>query len=81
MSELPSYYERLLQVIQSDVEELLQEPDISKRSPKKILDYLTMASKCEEQISAYNDTTTDDWNSLSPEAQRKILEIIENDRS
>lgn len=79
MSDLEDYYERLLDVLKADVESLLAEPDLAKRSPKQIKSYLDLMAECEAKLDSFNDLEAD-WDKLSPEARRQIEDIIKNDR-
>ncbi len=78
MSELNHYYERLLQVIQNDVDIMLTNPDPLARPPKAILELLKAGQACEEALKA-SDTSEEQWNRLSTEARKQIDEIIKRD--
>lgn len=81
MNELITYYQRLFQVISDDVEHMLTEPDPAKRAPKMIMEYLKLATQCQEQISQLSaqDSLQNEWSKLSAEALEKIDEIIKQD--
>lgn len=81
MSDLHLYYRRLYELIAGDVEVLLSEPDMTKRSPKIILEYLKMASQCQLSMQELDksDTKNDLWTQLSPAARIKIESIIKTD--
>ncbi len=70
------YYLRLLNLIESDIDIMISEPDITKRSPKVILEYLKMATQCQESLQ--NDSAADEWENLPTELQVQIDAIIES---
>ncbi len=78
MSILNQYYERLLNVLQNDVDALLSVEDPAARSPKTILELLKMAGQCEEALKLVDDSA-DQLARLSPAAQKAIDEIIRKD--
>ncbi len=79
ITDLNIYYLKLLNLIESDIDTMISEPDITKRSPKVILEYLKMAGTCQEQLKTNEVNSLDDWNTLSPETRAKILDLIEKD--
>ena len=78
MSELVPYYERLIQVIQADVDMLLRDPDPTKRNAKAIAELLKIATAAEEELKK-TDTSEAQLAKLSPEARKQIDEIIKKD--
>jgi len=81
MSDLQEYYLRLYNLIESDVDIMLSEPDITKRSPKHMLELLKMAGQCQESIAELlaKDTDNDEWEKLSSATRKKIQQLIEDD--
>jgi hypothetical protein len=78
MSELRSYYERFLQTLQHDIDAALRELDPEKRSPKGIAELLKLASAAEEELLK-TDTSEDILARLSPEARKRIDDIIKEE--
>lgn len=76
---LKEYYERFLEVLENDIDILLREQDPLKRAPKIILDYLKMAQTCEESLTSLTGDVDKEWERLSQEAQKEILDIIKRD--
>jgi hypothetical protein len=73
---LKDYYEQLLEVIQGDIELMLSEPDMTKRSPKIILSYLDMAKQCQDSLDSISETDSAGWNSLTFDQQQRINAIL-----
>lgn len=76
---LKDYYERLLNVLENDIDTMLREPDPKERAPKIIMGHLEMAKTCEEMIQTLSGEVDKEWERLSPEAQKEILDIIKRD--
>ena len=78
MSELRSYYERLLSVVQNDADALLSNPDPTVRPPKVILELLKAGQACEEALKA-SDESSAMWEKLSTATRAKIDALIKED--
>ncbi len=78
-TETSEYYDRLRDVLLFEIDRLLSEQDPDKKTPKKILEYLDMVQKCDEQITALGTDPMADWYALTPETQQRIVQLIEQD--
>ncbi len=66
-------------MIESDIDTMISEPDITKRSPKVILEYLKMAKQCQDELKSGTINEDDFWALLTPETRVKIEKLIEDD--
>jgi len=80
MSELEEYYQRFYQVLQDDLDQMLTEPDPTKRSPKAIAERLKLAEDCELKLEELSSDTMSGWDQLKPETRNKIMRLIEDDQ-
>ena len=74
---MKDYYERYLNVLSNDVDEMLREED--KKNRTAIMKYLELMEKCEAKMTDTVDDADIEWAKLSKEAQEKILSIIAED--
>lgn len=76
---ISEYYQRFIQVLQDDLDQMLTEVDPTKRNHKQMKSLLEMLEESIAKVQSI-DNESGEWDYLSEEAKRKILEIIQNDR-
>ena len=79
ITDLNIYYLRLLNLIESDLDIMMSEPDMAKRNPKVILEYLKMAKQCQEELKVPAENLNEEWNSLNDYTKDAITKLIEED--
>lgn len=76
---ISEYYQRFIQVLQDDLDQMLTEVDPTKRNHKQMKSLLEMLEESISKVQSI-DNESGEWDHLSEDAKRRILEIIQTDR-